>query len=977
MPLLDGYTSEYFNSPESQIHLHRMNNFWEHLSHTHLPHYAEMSQRNTEQDWRANLQGLHDSGNFLIQAGRELHNPGLENTARLGMAGINLYTAYAGWTSMAAAATTSTAATAATALGPTAFLSPMTLALSAALTIFSIARSNHDEDGVNPFSMMIQQMHTYTTHICNRIESFRQENFAMQLVILKTIKSGFGELTQSLNNNTRVLQSFYSDSMARFHDLQNRLNQIESRVAFGQRFISLEEFKTLVNEIKDVFEKRETRKEKIKEIANRTAHWIKTEEKGEPALIATPMYTGVDFLLGVTTEDERMLRIIEGVFPDVNAETVMTRRGFLAYYAEKVLNIPTVVAGKTISFSQIVDPQLYEALVSYYIPYRRKVFDCIDDPNEINIDGISRTASLSRDQIKFWQRSELLFTTLFDKFTEALEEINKIYKNEFKKQNEHIGNVIDIEQETAVSLAKFNGEYPKNQLIHGLAHTTYKYGQVNDMPGFVAHPGTSADCHYRAKIKDHYFPHGYIGLEALKAGSFYMTVCDVYTSPTEQEDKIYVMYGSPPKYCTRTFDVKFTYSDTGATQHVLTITQATQHKDITNAPIDQTINIINSTDGEKKYKEEVLKHRITAIQNSLPLLKKALKKLDAYRRLILAYAIDIGFKQEEITLLEKLLSEKEIVQRLLKYINDKSANAYLPYINQGFASIKITILGKLRGADVSYFQCPLVNRLSTTITQLSKLKEEEKKLKELQALYNQEQKREAEKQDEVLLQSMIQAYQENMEIWTDPCYLDRIPKQRRQGNIYQNLIRYVALAKNIIETVDQLQRQNALNIKEMVTKLSQLNPACKEIHKDLRYVLGTVYPFGESDFEFLRSHADVITALSRKYNVPPLSSMPNASFQANGNLAFQTQLRPTASSGMNSQDEKKEHKDTGAQNAGAGTRNNTANPNTAREEKTSNASGFFFSSPFENMMNAARTQSGNSNAAAATSSSSTPGANGA
>lgn len=650
-----------------------------------------------------------------------------------------------------------TALTGVNALTGLAALHPIAMFATAALTIFNTFRRKKDRSGEALAAIMqnLQIISEQVYHVHVELREFRKESYENQLIILKTVHAGFSQIEQGLHSIEADMQEFHAITASAIAHLESTLNQWGKTISYEVKTTSLYPYNKLIHRMLDWLEKREVENPTaaIPQLINRVADWIgfDTQRNLSPRL-ALALYSGMDLMTGI---DYQKVTTVLLPFVEFGNNVVDERRGFLASYADKTLDAAPKREGKALPYNMLVDPTLCLPMAMVYCKLRDNFPEYVLDPEYKNLASVHNLVQHNLNYLLAQQRNTALFEKLFSQYQGVLDQINKIIQDEFITQNSLINDKIDITVDIDTTLNAFKGKRPIQQFVKGgTAYTYYGFNThhhsvhrliygwglpVNEMVNIVcqtyndsqigqvigAFTGTAVDiASYNNATTAHDFPAEFLALEHLDLIKLEHTYHTEYLKPNARADIINLFRYSRHKEEKRRITVDCIYKD-GDKKNVLHVDQhlelALPDNQVTHQ--DVKIHTENLLKAKEKLASYILELRKLALANALAKMAPLLVKLEAFLRLLKAYAIEVGFQEEQFKLLEQLPGCEKIQTQLKDYLQSTNIETAIPYCKYDSTPTKQAFLEKMQ--QTGYLQNRAVIGYQTILQQLDKLKIDE------------------------------------------------------------------------------------------------------------------------------------------------------------------------------------------------------------------------------------------------------------
>jgi hypothetical protein len=618
-------------------------------------------------------------------------------------------------------------------------VSPYLTAITAAANIFGVFKKRKSRP--DPLAGILQSLFGISQQIYEKLEIMDERNFKMQKFILKTLCDGFGHISnliQDVNNNivNRIID-FQLEIRRASDRLQTSVNYWGSLNANRQYRISLQhDYTPLLAHLEAEWEDAD----RIKNIAIDVTNWLGgNPEKSRKPLTALPHYTGTDLIPNATSNKGLYDAIVNVIFPDENVPdyTISSRRGFLACYAQS-LGVPSVI-----SYEDIVDDALWHLLSLNSIEFFANHGMQLADAENIYFNPIKRVAEANIAHIKELQSDNSLFVKLFERYQTALDAISKSINVELTKQNELLGNKVNICNSAAEMIAACSGNYPSKQVVAGGSKYTWYYINKNVRDQFSqasvadlkrgwnggdwgfwginvgaylklsvqSAEGTAVDFVYDVGMLPHKFPLVFLVLdEKIKLGKITSSYTAGYHYPQEQDDLIAILKGGNAKGSSRCVTVKFT-DKTGSEWQIAQFNQIIENGYVTS----QSMDIAHEEKGIKLLENFILSVRKIAIQNALTAIELDLQMLEANLRCLKGFAKYIGLREAEQNKLKQLLTAREIKIKLQDYINKGTIDTSLPFIIPNIDTIRHAFMNGMNQHAPDYFQSKTVENFISVL----------------------------------------------------------------------------------------------------------------------------------------------------------------------------------------------------------------------------------------------------------------------
>jgi hypothetical protein len=730
------------------------------------------------------IKNLMVASQFFLNIGYQKNNKDIIRAATISKSLVSMYDAYNEFTALKSTITTIAAGS--QALSFFSALGPVSIAAQAGWAIYSLFKKKKQKSQPDPmvtylsqhFRMLSEQM----LHISEQVHAVHEETREVHIKVQQSLENQrliLGQLVELF----QLIEDSYSDLSHKLSDVQSRLAQIEARVMAGLIDISSQPYRKLSNEIEDWIEDRTgnaSNPDRIINLANEVAPWLRTKEDGTPPETARPLYTGVDFALGTNSSTELNKKIDSDILPEVTLDSVMNIRGFLAYYAEVVLKKPASPASSF--YKHLVDPILWSDMIDRYIDLRVKFGDKILDPALKNLDGIIKTVEINLAHQQCEQKNIAVFDELSSRFQICLNTMNDVYEQEIDAENKSIKNKFNIRHLISDIIASYKKRIPnitiscsepiKRYVKSGFRfrhpmtmQTMISNGHANQLTTEITEQGSDITYQYLTYhnsqqlgryIISKDFPEEFMACDDIQLGALTGTYKQTDIRPLELGEILHVRGGNYPFYAVRTSTIKFAFHN--EEKEIIECMQISQV--LKQGAMQQTGEVINITNREKAkeaFSQAILKMRKTALIKASTKLEPFLIELSALRKLMYAYAIDRGCTQPALNLLDQLPNPAHIIRDIKHFIENGTADTAIPSFHMIIQNRMTQFVDHIK--DNSSMS-PLEKSFRITLYQLQHLKEvelERLKQKELNLLSDKQEAKETNPSEKLVIKTIEEA----------------------------------------------------------------------------------------------------------------------------------------------------------------------------------------------------------------------------
>ena len=529
------------------------------------------------------------------------------------------------------------------------------------------------------------------------IAELRRENMENFYHLMSAITTGFEKLEIVVRDEIR---GFCIPAMAALQRIEDNLNQWGNILLSGQKQSALQPFYALRHNMSDWYDGREiaNRESVIPQLANQAANWLTQN-------LLAPTHTGMDLWEHATTNRHYN----EVVFPALSRNAIAQKRGFLArYYLEYYPTVAKNLTGHPMH--QIVNLALWIPMAHQYAQFRQEFGEHVLDPRCENIDKIIDIAKTNFAYLQSLRGDNAFFHYLFAGYLADLKNVSRIMDKEVAAQNNTLDNAVDISKTIARMMRATSGS-PINQVVSGgTTYTDYACNGIitklignrhqfppvnasykspraliaNDLARkhnprnyITESTSTTPNLVYDSCLQPHQFPAEFLLLEKLGLASISCS----YVVPDKaltQSDLFNILNENKKPGRERCITVTLTYSS-GLKRQIAQFNQVITDGEVTS----QTGSFESAHRGEafKHLENHILSSRKKAIQNALARMEPVLQNGDALRRLLIAYAIDIGLKDTAREWLDQLTNASTIADSLKEYLSKGTIDTPFPLIS--------------------------------------------------------------------------------------------------------------------------------------------------------------------------------------------------------------------------------------------------------------------------------------------------------